>query len=173
VSDQAEFIARECEEAIEAAIEFCRTCSDDDWQAITPAEGWPVAATVRHIAEGGRLLINFAAQMAAGNDVTTTMAEVDAWNAAELPGWSLTTRSEAIALLQASGSAAAAAVRTYTDEQLAGEHGFAIYGQPRTVARMATGFALHTAEHLASIRMATTADLAQGGTPVSAALTTS
>lgn len=164
MSGQAESIARQCEEAIDAAIGFCQTCPDKDWHAITPTEGWPVAATVRHIAEGGRLLISFAAQMAAGNDVTTTMAEVDAWNAAQLPAWSLTTRSEAIVFLRESGSAAAAAIRGYTDDQLAGEHGFAIYGQPRTLARMAVGFALHTAEHLDSIRMTSAADLPRGGT---------
>jgi hypothetical protein len=155
MSEQGEEIARDCMSAVRAAIEFCESCPEEGWTAITSEEGWPVAAVVRHIAEGGRVLVGFAQEMAAGRDVTTTMAEIDAWNAAQLDDWSKTTRAEAIELLSEVRDLAARTVRGYSHEQLSGEHMFAIYGQPRTTARMAEGFALHALEHLDSARAAT------------------
>jgi len=154
--DQREKIASDCLEAVGAAIEFCESCSDQDWNAITSEEGWPVAAVIRHIIEAGPVLIGFAQEMAAGRDVSKTMPEIDTWNASQLPEWSKTTRAEAITGLRQVGDRAANAVRSYSDEQLAGEHTFAIYGETRTTARMAQGFALHVNSHLENARAATT-----------------
>jgi DinB superfamily len=157
MSEQGDEIARECTSAVRASIEFCESCPDEVWTAVTPEEGWPVAAVLRHIAEAGRVLIGFAQEMAAGGDVATTMSEIDAWNAAQRDVWSKTTRAEAIALLSEVGDLAARSVRGYSGAQLSGVHMFAIYGEPRTTARMAQGFALHALEHLESVRAAATA----------------
>jgi hypothetical protein len=64
-------------------------------------------------------------------------------------------------LLREAGEAAARVVRSYNEDQLAGEHMFAVYGEPRTTGRMARGFALHTIEHLDSARAA----IAAAGVP--------
>ena len=152
--EEGESIAQDCRSAIQEAIEFTEACSAEGWKAITSEEGWPVAAVVRHIAEAGKVLIGFAAEMAAGSDVETTTDEIDAWNAANLDDWSQTTREEAIRLLSEAGSLAARSVGTYSRQQLASWHGFAIYGQRRTTARMVQGFALHTLEHLECARAA-------------------
>lgn len=157
MSGQGDEIARECISAIKASIEFCEGYPEEGWTAVTSEEGWPVAAGVRHICEGGRVLISFAQEVAAGGDVATTMAEIDAWNAAQRDIWSKTTRAEAIALLSEVGDLAARSVRGYSGDQLRGVHMFAIYGEPRTTARMAQGFALHALEHMASARAAATA----------------
>ncbi|GAC1482466.1 MAG: hypothetical protein PVS3B2_21330 [Candidatus Dormibacteraceae bacterium] len=154
MSEQGDEIARECLSAVRAAVEFCESCPEAGWTAITAEEGWPVAAVIRHIAESGRLLVGFAQEMAAGHDVATTMAEIDGWNAGHIDDWSKTTRLEAIAHLSAVGELAARSVRGYSPDQLTGEHMFAVYGQPRTTARMARGFALHALEHLESARAA-------------------
>jgi DinB superfamily len=154
VIKQGDEIAQECMSAVRETIEFCESCSEEGWTTITAAEGWPVAAVVRHIAEAGRLLVGFAQEMAAGRDVHTTMEDLDAWNGVQLVTWSKTTRAEAIALLEDVGQLATSSVRAYTEEELAGEHDFAVYGQPRTTARMAQGFALHAFEHLGSARAA-------------------
>ncbi|GAC1506062.1 MAG: hypothetical protein NVS1B3_05210 [Candidatus Dormibacteraceae bacterium] len=154
MSEQGEEIARECLSAVRAAVEFCESCPDEGWMAITAEEGWPVAVVIGHIAGAGRLLVGFAQEMASGGDVGTTMTEIDGWNSAHIDDWSKTTRLEAIAQLREVGELAASSVRGYSHDQLTGEHMFAVYGQPRTTARMARGFALHTLEHLDSARAA-------------------
>jgi len=154
MSKTGDDVARDCLAAIQRTVEFCELCPDERWNAITSDERWPVAAVIRHIADAGHVLTGYAHEMAAGRDVTMTMAEIDAWNAAHLEEWSRTTRAQAIGRLQQAGAAAAQAVRSYTEDQLASEHMFAIYGQPRSTKRMAEGFALHALEHLESARAA-------------------
>jgi len=154
MNEIGEQIAIDSLAAIRRTIEFCQVCPNDSWHALTEEEGWPVAAVVRHIAEAGRVLVGFAKEMAAGKDVTMTIAEIDAWNAAGVAEWAATTRDEAIVALREVGESAATAVRSYTEHQLAGVHLFAIYGQPRSTKRMAEGFALHALEHLESARAA-------------------
>jgi hypothetical protein len=154
MTEEGEQIAQECLSAIQATIEFTESCSAEGWNAVTSEEGWPVAVVIRHIAEAGKVLVGFAAAMAAGGDVETTTAEIDAWNGVSVAEWSQTTREDAIRLLSDVGTIAAGSVKTYSREQLASWHRFAIYGQGRTTARMAQGFALHTLEHLESAREA-------------------
>ncbi len=40
-------------------LDFVRGCSDADWGKITPAEGWPVGVTARHIGVGHYPLIEW------------------------------------------------------------------------------------------------------------------
>jgi DinB family protein len=121
------------------------------WHAVTPAEGWPVGVTARHIALGHDLMLGWLEALSRGRPVEG-IAEVDERNAEVAAKGVVAEPSEVAQALSARGSAVANALRALPEHRLAGEVVFG--GRSLPAIQLAEAAIRHIEVHMESIRRA-------------------
>lgn len=159
-SRRAESLARRIEEGAENLAAFAEGLSEAEWNRAVPEggkDGRTVGQVVHHVALVYPIEVELARIIAGGKVVTDVtwevVAELNAKNARE---HAKVTKAEALDLLRRNGREAAAAVSTFTDDELDAAAAFSLsYGAPVTAQFVIEDHALrHSWHHLAKIRKA-------------------
>lgn len=157
MKNRIEALASTLEAGAEALATLASTMTPAEWQARLPKDGRKVGVVVHHVASVYPLEIELAQKLAAGGALTEVtwdaVHEMNAGHARENDG---VTREEAVALLRKNATAAAAAIRAMTQEELDRVAPNSLYGgAPLTCQFMLEDHAVrHSFHHLAKIRAA-------------------
>jgi hypothetical protein len=121
MSERAERLAAELEEANGEVIAFAESCPAAVWTMPCVDDGRTVAAVVRHV--GGAYIAHarLVQAVAAGEPIPAMFgdwATIHAGNAISAEKYAQADRGETIASLRRNGANLATAIRTLTDEQL-------------------------------------------------------
>ena len=152
-SERAVALADDFAAANAEAVAFARACSDTAWALPVPGEGWSVGVVLHHIAEGHEHGREWLAQMARGDGVAETAADIDRANAVHAARAETARPAETVDLLEANGARLEALLRSLSDADLDRPAPFGPAGG-RMVPTMdlAAVAARHTREHLAHAR---------------------
>ena len=156
-SQMANALADRLEQGARALISFATGLTDAQWQTRTPRDGRTVGVIVHHVASVYPIEVQLAQTMAGGQPVTgVTWDDIHAMNARHAAEFATVTKDVAVDLLTKNSAAAAAAIRTLTDEQLAQAVTVSLYGDaPLTCQFMLEDHAVrHSYHHLARLRAA-------------------
>jgi hypothetical protein len=156
-SAQAEALARRLELGIDALITFAGTLTERQWQTAVPKDGRTIGVVVHHVASVFPIEIQLAQVLAKGQPIVgVTWDDVHAMNAKHAQDNASVTKQEAIALLRENSAAAAAAIRAFSDEELATAATNSLYADaPLTCQHMLEDHAVrHCYHHLAKIQAA-------------------
>jgi hypothetical protein len=154
---QATALAERLEQGARALIAFARGLTADEWTARMPHDGRTIGVIVHHVGSVYPLEIQLAQAVGQGQAVTgVTMKDVDAMNAKHAVENAAVTKEAAIELLEKNSTAAAAAIRALTDEQLATAMPVSLYGDaPLTCQFVLEDHAVrHSYHHLSRLRQA-------------------
>jgi len=158
MSDRTEALARSLEEGASAHAAFANGLTEEQWQSPVPHDGRKVGVVVYHVAIVYPLEIEFAQSVAAGNPAGITMVDVNQMNAGHAKQYDAITKQEALEVLATNSAAAAAAIRSMTDEELDRSAPVPFYGN----ARLTCQFVLedhavrHSIHHLMRMKAAST-----------------
>jgi DinB superfamily len=157
MSKRTEALAERLEHGARALAMFASTLTDAEWQARIPGDGRKVGVVVHHVATMYPLEIKLAQILAGGEPVTgVTWDVVHEMNAAHAREHDSVGKEVALDLLRQNSSAAAAAIRALTDEQLDQAATLSLNADaPLTCQFMLEDHAVrHSYHHLAAIRKA-------------------
>jgi hypothetical protein len=119
VSQRANALADRLEQGAGALDNFASALSDVEWQTHVPKDGRKIGVLVHHVATMYPLEIQLAQGLAAGKPVAgVTWDDVHAINAAHAGEHDAVTKAAALDLLRRNSTAAAAAIRALSDEEL-------------------------------------------------------
>ena len=154
MESKGEALARQFELKAQDAAGVLERLSDADWKKVTEAEKWTVGVTAHHLATSYERVPDIAAGLAAGqsfgNFTRTMLDERNAQHANEFAGC---TKEETLALHRKGAAKAVAALRGFSDEQLATRGVLFVDAPPMTVEQLIMGALIHhTDEHYGSIR---------------------
>jgi hypothetical protein len=139
------------------AVAFARSCPPEVWVRPVHGEGWPVGVVLHHIAEGHALSLRWLEEMARGDGVADTAAEIDQANAEHAVRAQDVGLAETVVLLEENGERLQAALRVLSDEELDRSRPFGpAGGRIFPTADLAAVSARHAREHLAHARAAAT-----------------
>ena len=157
-SRRAELLADRIEEGAVRLAAFAETLSDAEWRMpVSPTDRRSIGVTVHHVASVYPVEVDVARSVAGGNAVTeVTWEAVADMNAKHAAMQSEITKEAALELLRKNSREAAAAVRTFTDDQLDAAAPFSLSnGAPMTAQFVIEDHALrHSWHHLGKIRRA-------------------
>jgi hypothetical protein len=134
---------------------FVDTLDEEGWQTRVPGDGRKVGVIVHHVANMYPIEIQLAQVLATGKPVTgVTWADVHAMNAAHARENDGVTKGVALDLLRRNSTAAAAAIRALSDDELDQAAGLSLnFDAPLTCQFMLEDHAVrHSYHHLARIR---------------------
>jgi len=158
ISRRAESLAGRIEQGAEGLAAYAEGLSEAEWRKpVSSSDRRSVGVVVHHVASMYPIEIDVARAVAAGKAVTDVtweaVAELNAKHALDYVG---VTRAETLDLLSRNSREAAAAVRTFTDEELDSAAPFSLsFGAPVTAQFVIEDHALrHSWHHLARIRAA-------------------
>ena len=154
-SVRAELLARRLEEGVEALATFAATLSDAQWYTPIPKDGRTVGIVVHHVASVFPIEVELAQVLARSQPITgVTWDGIHEMNANHARENAAVTKQAAIALLRENGARAAAAIRAFTDEELAGAATVSLYADaPLTCQFILEDHAVrHSYHHFAKIR---------------------
>jgi hypothetical protein len=157
ISQRADDLADRLELGASALAAFASALTDAEWQTPIPKDGRTVGVVVHHVASVYPLEIQLAQALAAGKPITgVTWDVVHAMNAGHARENAAVTKEAALDLLQRNSSAAAAAIRALSDEELAQAAPVSLYSDaPLTCQFMLEDHAVrHSYHHFAKIREA-------------------
>jgi hypothetical protein len=118
-SQLANALAERLEEGARALAAFAVGLTDTEWQTRVPHDGRTIGVIVHHVASVYPLEIQLAQTVGDGKPVVgVTMDDVHAMNAKHAAEHTGVTKIEALDLLRANSTAAAAAIRALSDAQL-------------------------------------------------------
>lgn len=158
MSQRTEALANSLEEGAHALATFASTLTEQEWQARLPKDGRKVGVIVHHVATVYPLEIQFAQSVASGKPAGITVEAVNEMNAGHAKENDAVTKEETLKLLADNSSAAAAAIRSLTDEDLDRVASVPLYGN----AVLTCQFILedhavrHSYHHLSRVRAALT-----------------
>ena len=116
---RADALAGRLEEGARALAALARTLTDQQWRMPIPGDGRTIGVVVHHVASMYPLEIQLAQTLAAGTAIAgvgwDTVHGINATHARE---HAAATQSEALSLLERNSAAAAAAIRSLSDEEL-------------------------------------------------------
>jgi hypothetical protein len=119
VSQRAQALADRIEQGADALAAFVRTVTDAEWQIPVPKDGRTVGVIVHHVASVYPIEIELAQTLAAGKPIAgVTWDAIHQMNADHAREHAAVKKSDALDLLQRNSRAAAAAVRSISDEAL-------------------------------------------------------
>lgn len=151
---QATQIATKFEEQQNQAVAAVSGVTDEQWQRVTEAEGWTVAATAHHLAIVQQGFLGMVEKLVAGDTYTPTldMEAIHTQNAEHAREYAGADRAETLEILESSGAAMTGLLQRFDDDQLertAGTFG----GNDLTVAQVIEYIVIgHVREHLTSIQ---------------------
>ena len=156
--DRAAALAGRIEEGAALLAAFAAQLSEAEWATpVTATDHRTVGVIVHHVATMYPIEVDVARAVSSGNAVTDVtweaVADINAKHASEQAG---VNKADALALLKKNSSEAAAAVRTFTDDELDQAAPFSLsFGAPMTAQFVIEDHALrHAWHHLARIRKA-------------------
>jgi hypothetical protein len=156
MSQRTDALANRLEEGAQALAEFANTLTAEEWQTPLPHDGRKIGVVVHHVAIVYPLEVQFAQSVAAGNPNGITGEAVNQMNAGHAKQYDAITKAEALNLLATNSAAAAAAIRSLTDQELDSAAPVPLYGN----ATLTCQFVLedhavrHSFHHLARIQAA-------------------
>jgi hypothetical protein len=154
---RAAALADRLEQGARELAAFASTLTDAQWQTSVPRDGRTIGVTVHHVANMYPLEMQLAQQLAAGKPIVgVSWDDVHGINAKHAAEQANVTRQAALELLQVNSAAAAAAIRTLTDEQLDQAAPISLYSDaPLTCQFFIEDHAMrHSFHHLARMRRA-------------------
>jgi Mycothiol maleylpyruvate isomerase N-terminal domain len=157
MSQRTDALAERLEQGARGLAAFAAGLTEAEWQARVPKDGRKVGVVVHHVATMYPLEIQLAQVLAEGNPVVgvtwDAVHEMNAQHAREFDG---ATKEAALELLRRNSTAAAAAIRALSDEQLDQAAPLSLNSDtPLTCQFMLEDHAVrHSYHHLASIRRA-------------------
>jgi hypothetical protein len=160
MSRRAEWLAARIEEGAGGLAAFAEKLTEAEWKAPGSTGGndrRPVGVIIHHVASVYPIEVDLARTIGSGKAVTeVTWDAVAELNAKHSTEQAAVSKAETIELLRKNSSAAAAIVRTFTDEQLDTAAPFGLsYNAPVTAQFVIEDHALrHSWHHLAKIRKA-------------------
>src|SRR5262245_43272346 len=93
-------LADQYEDAVRNLVGLVRQCSDEQWQAQCPDEGWTVAVTAHHVSDWWPVIAPMVQAIGAGAPVTApSLPEVHHKNADHAERYGACTRTETIDVL--------------------------------------------------------------------------
>ena len=156
MSQRTDALATRLEEGARALAEFANTLTADEWQSRLPHDGRKIGVIVHHVATVYPIEIEFARSVAAGNPAPITGEAINEMNAGHAKQYDAISKGEVLSLLATNSVAAAAAIRSLTDEELDNAAPVPLYGN----ATLTCQFVLedhavrHSLHHLARIQAA-------------------
>ena len=157
MSERAEHLAQQFERAIAALSDVLAACSDEDWRKRCPDEERPVGVVAHHIAGGLHAQVTWLQMVANGQQLPPITAEmIDETNASHAVKHAHHSREETLATLRRNADAAAAVIRSLSDEQLARQGWMPLFGErPLSTEEVVRGVLIrHVLIHTSSIRAA-------------------
>lgn len=158
MNQRAESLADRIEQGAAGLAAFAEGLSEAEWATpISSTDRRSVGVIVHHVATVYPIEIELARAIASGKPITELTWEVVAGlNAQHAQNQAGVTKAAALELLHKNSSEAAAAVRTFTDEELDQAAPFSLsFGAPVTAQFVIEDHALrHSWHHLAGIRKA-------------------
>ena len=154
---RADALAVRLEQGARALASFATTLTDAEWQTRVPKDGRKIGAVVHHVATMYPLEIQLAQTLAGGKPVVgVTWDAVHEMNAGHAREHDAVTKDATLDLLQSNSTAAAAAIRVLSDEQLDQSAPVSLNSDaPLTCQFMLEDHAVrHSYHHLARIRAA-------------------
>jgi hypothetical protein len=119
MSRRARALADRLEQGARALITFASGLTDAEWQTRVPGDGRKVGVTVHHVASVYPLEIKLAQTLAGGQPIEgVTMHDVNEMNARHAKEHDAVTKDETLDLLRRNSTAAEAAIRALSDEEL-------------------------------------------------------
>jgi DinB family protein len=157
MSVRAGALAERLERGANTLASLAASLSDAEWNSRIPGDGRKIGVVVHHVASVYPLEIQLALKVADRHRITgVTMDDVHTMNATHAAEFDKVTRVEAVDLLRRNSTAAAAAIRNLTDEQLAHAEFVSLYDDaPVTCQFVLEDHAVrHSYHHLAAISRA-------------------
>ena len=157
MSQRSNALADRLEQGARALAAFASGLTDAEWHSRTPRDGRKVGVIVHHVATMYPLEIQLAQTLAAGKPVAgVTWDVVHELNANHAKEHDAVTKAEALDLLRRNSSAAAAAIRALSDDELDQAAPISLNSDaPLTCQFMLEDHAVrHSYHHLAKIRTA-------------------
>src|SRR6266487_3442727 len=119
MSERTNALAERLEQGARALASFASELTDSQWQTRLPKDGRKIGVIVHHVASVYPLEIQLAQMLAAGKPVEgVTWDAVNEMNAGHAKENDAVTKEEAADLLRRNSTAAAAAIRALSDEEL-------------------------------------------------------
>jgi uncharacterized damage-inducible protein DinB len=155
MSERAQVLAEQFEQANNEAIAAVEGCSGEQWRQHIESEARSVGVVMHHVAIAHPLIAEWVTAAARGQDTGVEHAWVDRFNAQHAREQANCTKAETIELLRRNGEAAACVVRDLDDSQL-DRSATIIAGVPPMTAQAVTEWILigHVREHLSTIATA-------------------
>jgi len=173
MNKRSEALATRLEAGAKALAAFAAGLSETEWRTRLPGDGRAVGVVVHHVASMYPIEIHLAVLLAAGQPITgvtwNVVHDMNRDHANENDG---VTMEAALTLLAANSAAAAAAIRSFTDEELDRAAAVSLNDDaPLTCQFLLEDHAVrHSYHHLAGIRAALAARRAETvGQPILAA----
>jgi hypothetical protein len=155
VSQRANALAERLEQGAAALASFASSLTDAEWQTRVPKDGRKVGVMVHHVASVYPLEIQLAQTLAGGKPIAgVTWDAVHEMNAGHARDNDAVTKEAALELLGRNSTAAAAAIRAFSDEELNQAAPISLNADaPLTCQFMLEDHAVrHSYHHLARIR---------------------
>jgi hypothetical protein len=155
MSNRSEVLAQRLEEGVRQLTDLARSLSDEQWQLRVPHDNRKIGVIVHHVGTMYPIEITLAQQLGRREAVEgVTWAKVHEMNADHARSFDRVTKQEALDLLHKNSSAAAAAVRALSDQQLDSAAALSLNSDgPRTCQFMLEDHAVGRAwHHLLKIR---------------------
>ena len=154
---RSEALAARLEAGAAALSEYAAALSEAEWQTRLPKDGRKVGVVVHHVASVYPIEIHLAKLLAAGRSISdVTWEDVHTMNRDHAKENDSVTKEAALALLASNSAAAAAAIRTFSDEELDRAAPVSLNsGAPLTCQFILEDHAVrHSYHHLAGIKAA-------------------
>ena len=155
MSQRTNALADRLERGARALATFASTLTDAEWHTRVPKDGRKVGVVVHHVATMYPLEIQLAQLLGAGKPVAgVTWDVVHQMNAAHAKEYDAVTKEAALDLLRRNSTAAAAAIRALSDQELDRAAPLSLNSDaPLTCQFMLEDHAVrHSYHHLAAIR---------------------
>lgn len=157
MSKRTEALAVRLEKGAAALADFAARLTEAEWQTRVPHDGRKIGVTVHHVGNMYPLEIQLAQKVAAGEAITgVTSQVVDDINAKHAEENECVSKSAALDFLRKNSTAAAAAIRAFSDDELDAAAPISLNADaPLTVQFVLEDHAVrHSYHHLAKIRAA-------------------
>jgi hypothetical protein len=157
MNNRANALANRLEEGARALASFAGSLTDAQWNARVPKDGRKIGVTVHHVASVYPLEIQLAQTIAGGKAITgVTGDDVNNMNAGHATDNDAVAKEAALDLLRRNSTAAAAAIRALSDEELDRATLVSLYSDaPVTCQFLLEDHAVrHSYHHLARLRAA-------------------
>ena len=119
MSQRSDALADRLEQGARALATFASALTDEEWNARVPKDGRKIGVTVHHVATMYPLEIQLAQTLAGGQPVVgVTWDAVNEINARHAAEHDAVTKEAALDLLRRNSTAAAAAIRALSDQEL-------------------------------------------------------